>query len=418
LDISSKSTYLVEWLNHNMIYFHCEKCQASIHTFTDGHMKEEFEQIKRETGKLVDDLLVHEVSFQKTNKVPPQVEEAFRNLGYYGMRIPEEYGGAELGMLATVGMVRELGRLPPQFWPFLRVALGPSSKTLVRHGTEFQKKQWLPAIASGQCGVAFVLTESEAGSDLGAMRTRAVKTERGYVINGVKTYISNADKAGLFVVFAKTDPAAKLKGAVSAFIVPARQPGMSVGPAMPTMGTTLDGLFEVSFDDCLVPANALLGSEGNGFTYAMESLNEGRLNVGAMAIGMGKFALDLAIEHAKTRKVGGLPLTNNQAVQHMIANAATDMHAGWLMVLDAAQQQDEGQDASATSAMVKVFCTEAAGRVADMAVQLFGASGYSRGFQVERIYRDIRVLRIYEGASEVLRNVVAKKVISGECQIL
>ena len=149
----------------------------------------------------------------------------------------------------------------------------------------------------------------------------------------------------------------------------------------------------------------------------MESLNEGRLNVGAMAIGMGKFALDLALEHVKTRKVGGLPLANNQAVQHMIANSASDLHAGWLMVLDAAQKLDDGKDASATSAMVKVFCTEASGRVADMAVQLFGASGYSRGFQVERIYRDIRVLRIYEGASEVLRNAIAKMIISGKCHI-
>jgi acyl-CoA dehydrogenase len=401
-----------------MLYYFFERCQVPIPTFADRIMKEEFEQIRRETEKLVDDLLLHETAFQKTNKVPTQVDEAFRTLGYYGMRIPEDYGGAELGMLATVGMVRELGRLPPQFWPFLRVALGPSSKTIVRHGTDVQKQKWLPAMASGHCGVAFVLTESEAGSDLGAMRSRAVKTEQGYVINGNKTYISNADKANLFVVFVKTDPAAKLKAAISAFLVPAGLPGMSVGPAMPTMGTTLDGLFEVTFDGCFVPDDALLGAEGNGFIYAMESLNEGRLNVGAMAIGMAKFALDLALDHVKTRKVGGQPLANNQAVQHMIANAATELHAGWLMVVDAAQRLDDGQDASAISAMVKVFCTEAAGRVADMAVQLFGASGYSRGFQVERIYRDIRVLRIYEGASEVLRNVVAKKVISGECQIL
>ncbi len=380
-------------------------------------MKETFDEIKLATAKLVDDLLAHESSFQKSNIVPPQVDRAFRELGYYGMRIPMEYGGSELGMQATVGIVRELGRLPPQFWPFLRVALGPSSKTIVRHGTKYQKMRWLPAMASGECGVAFVLTESEAGSDLTAMRTRAMKTQNGYILNGVKTYISNADKAGLFVVFAKTDPVAKLKDAISAFLVPAGHPGMSVGPPTQTMGTTLDGLFEVTFNDCLVPEDALLGSEGNGFFHAMESLNEGRLNVGAMAIGMGKFALDLALEHVKTRKVGGLPLANNQAVQHMIANSASDLHAGWLMVLDAAQKLDDGKDASATSAMVKVFCTEASGRVADMAVQLFGASGYSRGFQVERIYRDIRVLRIYEGASEVLRNAIAKMIISGKCHI-
>lgn len=381
-------------------------------------MNEEFEQMKLETAKLVKDLLGHEPSFQKTNSVPPEVDDAFKRLGYYGMRIPEEYGGSALGMLPTVGVVRELGRLPPQFWSFLRVALGPSSKTIVRHGTPVQKQRWLPAMAAGECGVAFVLTESEAGSDLSAMRTRAVKTDAGYVINGVKTYISNADKAGLFVVFAKTDPKAGLKSAVSAFLIPAGHPGVAVGPPMPTMGTTLDGLFEVSFADCLVPADALLGAEGQGFTYAMESLNEGRLNVGAMAIGMGRFALDLAVEHAKTRTVSGQPLAANQTVLHMFANAATDLHAGWLMVLDAANRLDQGQDASAACAMVKVFCSEAAGRAADMGLQLFGASGYTRGFQVERIYRDVRVLRIYEGASEVLRNVIGKKVLSDGCQIL
>jgi acyl-CoA dehydrogenase len=244
------------------------------------------------------------------------------------------------------------------------------------------------------------------------MRTRAAKTAQGYVLNGAKTYISNADKAGLFVVFAKTAPGAALKETVSAFLVPPGQPGMKIGPPMPTMGTTLDGLFEVVFEDCALPQDALLGTEGHGFRYAMESLNEGRLNVGAIAIGMGSFALELALEHARTRKVGGQPLGSNQSVQHMLANAAMEMQAGWTMIVDAAQRLDAGEDASAISAMVKVFCSEAAGRAADTALQLFGASGYTRGFQVERIYRDVRVLRIYEGASEVLRNVIARKLLA------
>jgi len=264
--------------------------------------------------------------------------------------------------------------------------------------------------------VSFVLTESEAGSDLSAMRTRAVKVDGGYVVQGAKTYISNADTADLFVVFAKTDSSLKLKGGVSAFLLPKSQPGMSVGPAMPTMGTTVNGLFEIAFSDCFVPDDALLGEVGKGFDYAMESLNEGRLNVGAIAVGMGTFALDLAIEHAKTRTVFGKALSSNQAVQHMLANAAMELHAGWLMILDAARRLDDGVDVSAACAMIKVFCSEAAGKAADMAVQLFGASGYSRGFQVERIYRDVRVLRIYEGASEVLRNAVAKKLLSAGSQ--
>lgn len=378
---------------------------------------EEIEQMRDQTARVVADLLSHEPSFHRTNAVPPQVDAAFRELGYYGMRIPTEFGGMALGMQPTVEVVRQLGRLPPQFWPFLRVALGPSSKTIVRHGSAQQKDRWLPAMAAGDCGVAFVLTESEAGSDLAAMRTRAVRAEGGYRLDGTKTYISNADKAKLFVVFAKTDPEAALKGAVSAFLIPAGQRGMTIGPAMPTMGTTLDGLFELRFEDCVVPETALLGAEGQGFRYAMESLNEGRLNIGAIATGMGQFALELAIDHARTRMVGGQPLAANQAVQHMFANAAMDLHAGWLMVRDAAKRLDDGADAASLTAMVKVFCSEAAGRTADMAVQLFGASGYSRGFQVERIYRDVRVLRIYEGASEVLRNVIGRKLISDGCQL-
>jgi acyl-CoA dehydrogenase len=380
---------------------------------------DEIAQMRAETRKLVDRLLAHEPTFTRSNQVSCEVDAAFRELGYYGMRIPEEFGGTGLGMLPTVNVVRELGRLPPQFWPFLRVALGPSSKSIVRHGTPEQQKRWLPAMAAGECGVAFVLTESEAGSDLAAMQTRAVKKSEGYVINGAKTYISNADKAGLFVLFAKTSPHAGLKEAVSAFLVPAGQRGMKIGPPMPTMGTTLDGLFEVAFEDCLVPADALLGKEGSGLRYAMESLNEGRLNVGAISVGMGSFALELALEHARTRQVAGRQLlASQQAVQHMLANAAMELHAGWTMVLDAARRHDNGEDASALSAMVKVFCSEAAGRAADMAVQLLGASGYSRGFQVERIYRDVRVLRIYEGASEVLRNTIAKKLLAEGAEAL
>jgi acyl-CoA dehydrogenase len=378
----------------------------------DMNLPEVTEQMRTATRTLVNDLLAHEPAFHKTNVVPPEVDEQLRQLGYYGMRIPEAYGGTALGMVPTVAVVSELSRLPPQFWSFLRVALGPSSKALVRHGTERQKRRWLPALASGACGVAFALTEAEAGSDLSAMRMSARRVADGYVLDGTKIYISNADRANLFIVFARTSATARLKGGLSTFLVEAGQPGMRVGPPMPTMGTTLSGLFELSFENCHVPADDLLGEEGKGFEYAMESLNEGRLNVGATAIGMGRFAIELAIDHAKTRMAFGRSLASNQAVQHMLADAAMELHAGWLMVLDAAWRMDAGEDASASSAMVKIYCSEAAGRAVDTALQLFGAAGYSRGVPVERLYRDVRVLRIYEGASEILRNALARKLLS------
>ena len=377
-------------------------------------LPDDIEQMRRATSKLVDSLLAHEPAFHRTNEVAPAVEAAFREQGYYGMRIPESFGGTELGMLATVAVVSELGRLPPQFWSFLRVALGPATKTLVRHGSVEQQQRWLPAIADGKVGIAFVLTEPEAGSDLSAMRTFARRVDDDYVIDGNKTYISNADRADLFVVYARTSTTARLKGGISAFLIEAGQPGMHVGPPMPTMGTTHHGLFEVSFDSCRVPQNCLLGEEGQGFSYAMESLNDGRLNVGAIAVGMGSYALALAVEHTNTRVAFGQPISANQTVQHMLANAAMEMHAARLMLLDAAIRVDAGEDASGLSAMVKVYCSEAAGRVIDTAVQLFGAAGYSRGVPVERLYRDVRVLRIYEGASEILRNAIARKVLSGD----
>jgi len=375
-------------------------------------LPEQIEELRSATAKIVDDLLEHELEFHRTNVVPAQVEQVLREVGFYSLRIPEEYGGSAVGMLASAAVNMELGRLPPQFWPYLRVAFGPTTKALVLHGSTAQKERWLPAIGSGECGVSFVLTEPEAGSDLAAMKTRAERVDGGYRLNGSKTYISNAANADLFLVFARTDPEKRLKGGISTFLIPSGRKGLTVSPPMPTMGSTLHGLYEVHFEDCFVPAEDLLGTEGDGFLYAMESLNEGRLNVGAIAIAMGQMAVDLTIEHTKERVVQGKPLAINQVVQHMIVNAQIDLHAGRLMLLDAARNIDAGVDASAAAAMVKIFCTEAASRAIDTAVQLFGAAGLIRGVQVERLYRDIRSLRIYEGASEVLRNFVGRKLFS------
>lgn len=375
-------------------------------------LPDEIDQLRSAAQRVVTHLLLLEPEFHRTGIVPAEVGCTFAELGYFGMRLPATYGGSELGMLATVVVVQELGRLPPQFWPFLRVALGPSTKALVRHGTETQKQRWLPSIGAGQCGVAFVLTEPDAGSDLSAMRTRAKRSGDGYLISGSKTYISNADRADLFVVFARTNPEARLKGAISAFLVERGAAGMTIGPPMPTMGTTLTGLFEVQFDECRVPASSLLGEEGRGFEYAMESLNEGRLNVGAIALGMAGLAFDLAQQHTKTRVAFGQPIASNQVVQHMLVDASMELHAGRLMLLDAAQAIDAGAESGTEAAMAKIFCSEAAGRIIDTAVQLFGAAGYCRGSPIERLYRDVRVLRIYEGASEILRNTVARKILS------
>jgi acyl-CoA dehydrogenase len=316
----------------------------------------------------------------------------------------------DLGVFATAVIQCELGRLPPQFWGALRVLMGPGSKAIVAHGTAAQRAKWLPRIAQGECTVAFALTESEAGSDVAGMTTKAERRQDGYLLNGRKSLISNAQRADVLMVFAYTDRSAGLKG-ISAFLMEPDTPGFQVMSVIPTMGASLGGLTEIAFDDCRLPHDSLIGEEGMGFRYAMESLNEGRLNVGATAIGMGNLALEQSVGYAKQRIAFGKPIADFQSIQHMLADMAVDMHAAQQMLHEAAWLMDQGRGSAAKCSMVKLFCSEAAFRTADRAVQIHGGAGYCRGVVVERIFRDSRALRIYEGTSEIQRNLIAKALL-------
>jgi len=368
-------------------------------------------EMQSATRRVVDDLLKLEPDFHLTGKVPAAATANFREMGLFGMAVPTEYGGLGLEPISSIAVQIELSRLPPQFWPLLRSALGPSIKTLVNVGTDKQKEEWLPAIARGDCAVGIAMTEPQAGSDVSGIRTEAKRVGDKYVINGTKMFISNANKVDLFTVFAFTDRKQGTSGGISAFLVPRGTPGMTVSAPIPTMGWVQDGVFEVAFDNCEIPVENLLGEEGKGFTYFFRCLNEGRLSVGAQALGAASIALDESVSYAKQRTAFGGPIANFQAVQHHLADMEVDVHLSRLMLMEAVWQFQEGRATGRTCSRVKLFCSEAAGRVADKAVQVHGGNGYCRGMIVERVYRDVRVLRIYDGTSEIHRNIIAKELL-------
>jgi acyl-CoA dehydrogenase len=243
------------------------------------------------------------------------------------------------------------------------------------------------------------------------MRTTAVRNADGWLINGSKTYISNGKNAKYVIVYAYTDKAAGARGGITAFLMPADTPGYSVTGTIELMGTASPGVYELAFDNCQLPEDAVIGEIGRGFHYALEGLNEGRMNVGATAVGMGEYALELAIEESKVRPAFGGVISDFQAIRHYIATMATDMRAARLILLDAAWRYDQGEKKRELASMAKLFATEAGSRTVDTALQIFGGSGYCKGFAIERLYRDIRITRIYEGSSEIQRNTIARELL-------
>jgi acyl-CoA dehydrogenase len=377
----------------------------------DFNLPAEAFEMQTVTRAMVDRLLKLEPAFHATGQVPEEVETTLRQMGFYGMSIPEEYGGTPVDRITSTAIQLELGRLPPQFWPFVRSALGPGVHIIVEQGSEAIKREWLPGIAAGNSRNCIAITEPECGSDAAKMTTTAKRDGDHYVLNGLKTYISNANHAHSITVLASTDRS-KGKNGISAFLLDPRTSGFNINRTMATMGWMDDSLCEITFTDCRIPVSHLLGEEGRGLRYAMSGMNEGRLNVGCQALGPATIALEASIEHAKSRVTFGQALAEHQAIQHMIADMAMDLHAAKMVLWEAVWRADRGEDARLKASMVKVLCTEAACRIADKAVQIHGGSGYCRGMVVERVYRDLRVMRIYEGASEIHRNMIARELLS------
>ena len=333
-------------------------------------------------------------------------------LGLLGLEVPEAYGGAEVDALSAAIAIEELG------WGCGSTALAISAHNglalgpVVRYGSDAQKEQWLPPLASGEGRLAcLALTEPGAGSDLqGGVRTMAVKEGDSWIIDGNKMWMTNASISDVMIVLCRTDPAGG-SGSLSQIIVPSDAEGISIGPAEKKMGLNGSPTHAVNFDEVRVPAENLLGRVGKGLQQTLETLDHGRIGIGALAVGLAQAAYEEAVQYAQDREAFGQPIAQYQAIQWMIADAATEIQAARLMVYYAAWQKQNGRRFTKEAAMAKLFATEVSERVCRNAIQIHGGYGYSREFPVERIYRDTRLMTIGEGTSEIQRLVIARHIL-------
>lgn len=346
---------------------------------------------------------------ESTKAVPESAIAAMRELGLFGLTVPPEYGGQGLSTSQFCRIAFELGRTHQAFRALININNGIGSHSLVAHGSERQKTTLLPSIADGSTIVAFALSEPGAGSDVRAIATKAAPVDGGWSLNGVKQWITNGPVANIFVVIARDEQ--KGPEAYTAFIVKGSPEGLTRGKPDEKMGFTGSLTSQLVFDNVVLPEDAVIGERGNGFEIALSSVNAGRLAVSAGAIGAAKEALRLSIAHARSREAFGGPIAQKQAIQHMLADMAVDVELAETLLLRVAKLADAGAATADKVAMVKLFASEAACRVADSAVQIHGAMGYVKPFSVERIYRDVRLFRIVEGTSEIQRNVIAKSLL-------
>jgi acyl-CoA dehydrogenase len=352
-----------------------------------------------------------EAKVAEDDAMPQDVVEEMKGLGLFGLSIPEAYGGLELTMEEECLVVIELGRTSPAFRSTFGTNVGIGSQALVMFGTEAQKQKYLPGIASGEIITSFALTEPEAGSDSAAVQTRAIRDGDDYVLNGAKRYITNANKADLFTVMARTDPSKPGAGGVSAFLVPRDLPGLSVGKPEKKMGQQGAHVCDVIFDNVRVPAENRIGQEGEGFKVAMQVLDKGRLHISALCVGVAERLIADSVAYAAERKQFGQPLSGFQLVQGMIADCKTEALAARALTMETARKRDAGQNVTMEGAAAKYFASEMVGRVADKAVQIFGGAGYIAEYGIERFYRDVRIFRIYEGTSQIQQVIIARETM-------
>lgn len=352
-----------------------------------------------------------EAQVAEDDAMPDDVVEEMKGLGLFGLSIPEAYGGLELTMEEECLVVIELGRTSPAFRSTFGTNVGIGSQALVMFGTEAQKQKYLPGIASGEIITSFALTEPEAGSDSAAVQTRAIRDGDHYVLNGAKRYITNANKAHLFTVMARSDPSKPGAGGVSAFLVPRDLPGVSVGKPEKKMGQQGAHVCDVIFDNVRVPVENRIGQEGEGFKVAMQVLDKGRLHISALCVGVAERLIADSVAYAAERKQFGQALSGFQLVQGMIADCKTEALAARALTMETARKRDSGQNVTMEGAAAKYFASEMVGRVADRAVQIFGGAGYIAEYGIERFYRDVRIFRIYEGTSQIQQVIIARETI-------
>ncbi len=349
---------------------------------------------------------------EREDRIPEEIIGAMRRLGTYGWSIPEQYGGAGLTTEELALAFIELSQCSVAYRVHGATNAGIGSEAIIQDGTEEQKRSYLPRLASGELLGCLALTEPGAGSDASALQATARRDGDYYVLNGSKRYITLAPIADLFQVFARSDPASRGAGGVSAFLVERGTPGLSTGSSTPKMGQEGAPIGEVILEDCRVPAAAIIGGEpGRGFKTVMKVLNKQRVNLAALCTGPAIRMLDEAVAYARERRQFGSPIGEFQLVQAMLAESKIEIEAARALILETARKRDRGEDVTTDVSMCKYYATEMCGRVADRVVQVFGGQGYVKGRGIERFYRDVRAFRIYEGTSQIHLLSIAKQLL-------
>ncbi len=374
---------------------------------------ETLEQLLATVRRFVRERLVpNEHRVADDDAIPDDIVAEMRALGLYGLTIPAEYGGLGLTMTEEVRVVFELGQTSPVFRSRFGTNIGIGSQGIVIDGTEEQKRTWLPRLAAGEITGSFALTEPDSGSDAASLRTSARRDGDHYVLDGTKRWITNAPEAGLFTVMARTDPEDKGAAGISAFLVEAGTPGLSLGRIDRKMGQRGGHTCDVIFENCRVPARQLIGGkEGQGFKTAMKVLDRGRLSIAAVCVGVAERLIRDSLAYAMDRRQFGRPIADFQLVQAMLADSQAEAYAARSMVLDAARRRDEGEAVTLEASCCKLYASEMVGRVADRAVQIHGGAGYIADYGVERFYRDVRLFRLYEGTSQIQQLIIARQMV-------
>lgn len=359
-------------------------------------------------------LIPNEALVADDDAIPPALVQEIREMGLFGMSIPEEYGGLGLTMAEEVQAAFVLGQTSPVFRSLVGTNNGIGSQGIIIDGTAEQKTKYLPALASGDMIASFALTEPDAGSDAGSLRTTARRDGDDFILNGTKRYITNAPRADVFTVFARTNPEVKGSSGVSAFIVEAGTPGLSLGQPDKKMGQKGSHTCDVILEDVRVPAANIIGGparENQGFKTAMKVLDRGRLHISAVCVGAAERLIRDALAYAMERRQFGEPIAEKQLIQAMLADSRTEAFAARCMIEETARRKDAGVNVSTDAACCKMYASEMVGRVADRAVQIHGGAGYMAEYAVERFYRDVRLFRIYEGTTQIQQVLIARNMI-------
>jgi acyl-CoA dehydrogenase len=349
------------------------------------------------------------VEKMEEGEFPREILRKMGELGLMGIPVPEEYGGSEMDFISYIIAIHEISKVSATVGVILSVHTSVGTNPILYFGTEEQKKKYVPKLAAGEYLGAFCLTEPSAGSDAASLKTRAVKKDDHYVLNGSKVFITNGGEADVYIVFASTNPEAGTKG-VSAFIVEKDTPGFIVGKDEHKMGLYGSRTVQLTFEDMKVPAENLLGQEGEGFKIAMSNLDSGRIGIAAQALGIAEAALEAATDYAKERVQFGKPIAAQQGVGFKLADMATSVEAAKLLIYRAAQLRSEGQKCGIEASMAKLFTSRTAVEVTTEAIQVFGGYGYTKDYPVERYFRDAKVTEIYEGTSEIQKIVISKQL--------